>query len=84
MLRLQEWFGAGPGVQTVAMVVQALLLGAAMTRWVERPAHRAVMRFFDAHGRRPPTTMSTPRPAPGPTPASVYTHGDLVGASSGP
>jgi peptidoglycan/LPS O-acetylase OafA/YrhL len=84
MLRLQEWFGAGPGVQTVAMVVQALLLGAAMTRWVERPAHRAMMRFFDAHGRRPPTTMSTPRPAPGPTPASVYTHGDLVGASSGP
>ena len=52
MLRLQEWFGAGPGVQTVAMLVQALLLGAAMTRWVERPAHRALMRAFDAH-RRP-------------------------------
>lgn len=49
MLRLQEWFGAGPGIQTAAMLVQAAVLGAAMTRWVERPAHRALVRAFDRH-----------------------------------
>ena len=72
MLRLQEWFGAGPGIQTVAMVVQALLLGAAMTRWVERPAHRALLRAFDDHRRPPDIVPSAPR-QPG---------GELVGASA--
>ncbi|NMO92748.1 acyltransferase [Actinomycetospora sp. TBRC 11914] len=74
MLRLQEWFGAGPGVQTVAMVVQAVLLGAAMTRWVERPAHRALMRAFDTRRRPRRTTLSVPEPAPAPR--------ELVGASA--
>src|SRR5205085_10038903 len=55
MLRLQEWFGAGPGVQTVAMLAQAVLLGAAMTRWVERPAHRALLRAFDRRTARAST-----------------------------
>ncbi len=72
MFRLQEWFGAGPGVQTVAMLVQALLLGAALTRWVERPAHRALMRAVDTH-RGPPGPIL---PAPVPTPR------ELVGASA--
>ena len=52
MMRLQDWFGAGPGVQTVAMLGQAVLLGAAMTRFVERPAHRLLLRAYDAHRSR--------------------------------
>ena len=60
MLRLQEWFGAGPGLQTVAMLAQAVLLGAAMTRWVERPAHRALLRVYDRRTARTPTEPSLP------------------------
>ncbi len=75
MLRLQEWFGAGPGVQTVAMVVQAVLLGAAMTRWVERPVNRALIRAFDTRRRPRRPTLAQPEPVPA--------HRELVGASSG-
>jgi peptidoglycan/LPS O-acetylase OafA/YrhL len=76
MLRLQEWFAAGPLVQTIAMVLQAVLLGAATTRWVERPAHRALLRVFDTH-RRPPRSTETPLQR-----TTVSAIGDLVGASS--
>jgi peptidoglycan/LPS O-acetylase OafA/YrhL len=51
MLRLQEWFGAGPGVQTAAVLAQAVLLGALMTHAVERPAHRALVRALDRRAR---------------------------------
>ena len=69
MMRLQDWFGAGPGVQTLAMFAQAVLLGALMTHCVERPAHRALLRAFDRHARR---ATHTPFPAnclaePGPS-----------------
>ncbi|MCD2195783.1 acyltransferase [Actinomycetospora endophytica] len=70
MLRLQEWFGAGPTVQTLAMVAQAVLLGAAMTRYVERPAHRVLLRWFDgveraSEGEGPPHRTSDDQPWPG-------------------
>ncbi|HEY2221214.1 acyltransferase [Actinomycetospora sp.] len=71
MLRLQEWFGAGPTVQTLAMLAQAVLLGAAMTRYVERPAHRALLCAFDARTR--------PGPAP---PAPSERLPVLVGAGA--
>lgn len=40
MLWLQDSVGAGPGLQTVAMLTTAVLAGWALTRWVERPLHR--------------------------------------------
>jgi peptidoglycan/LPS O-acetylase OafA/YrhL len=63
MMRLQDWFGAGPGVQTVAMLGQAVLLGWVMTRLVERPAHQALLRAFDAR-RAAAAGTATPRPDP--------------------
>ena len=64
MLRLQEWFGAGPTVQTLAMLCQAVLLGAVMTRFVERPVHRVLMRACDRRHRitRPPSASTSLRP----------------------
>ncbi|MFP5023284.1 acyltransferase family protein [Pseudonocardia phyllosphaerae] len=46
MRRLQE-VGVGPTLQTVAMLVNALVLGWLLTRLVERPAHRVLMRGYD-------------------------------------
>ena len=78
MMRLQDWFGAGPGVQTVAMLGQAVLLGAAMTRFVERPAHRVLLRAFDARRRSaaPGATDAAPSGAP------IHRHRELVGVGT--
>lgn len=51
MRRLQD-LGAGPLEQTAAMFAAGLLLGWLLTRVVERPAHRALMSFYD-HRIRP-------------------------------
>ncbi|WP_433038328.1 acyltransferase family protein [Actinomycetospora sp. CA-053990] len=47
MLRLQEDFGAGPGLQLAAMLLNGVAVGALLTRFVERPAHRALLRTWD-------------------------------------
>ncbi|MQA17303.1 MAG: acyltransferase family protein [Pseudonocardiaceae bacterium] len=47
MRRLQD-LGVGPTLQTAAMLVTAVLLGWALSRIVERPAHRALLRWHDA------------------------------------
>ncbi|WP_346106953.1 acyltransferase [Pseudonocardia alni] len=46
MRRLQD-LGAGPLLQSAAMLATAVLLGWALTRLVERPAHAALMRAWD-------------------------------------
>lgn len=84
MLRLQEWFGAGPGTQTIAMLLQAVLLGAAMTRWVERPGHRALMRAFDTPRHRPRLTRVAADRPPLPASPPARAGAELVGASDGP
>ena len=59
--RLQD-LGAGPGLQTVAMLINGVVLGWMLTRVVERPVHRFLMASFDqmrarssqpAHSREP-------------------------------
>jgi peptidoglycan/LPS O-acetylase OafA/YrhL len=79
MMRLQEWFGAGPGVQTVAMLGQAVVLGAAMTRFVERPAHRLLLRAFDTRRRRAIELDDDALPSAPP----IDRHRELVGAGAG-
>jgi peptidoglycan/LPS O-acetylase OafA/YrhL len=78
MMRLQEWFGAGPGVQTVAMLGQAVVLGAAMTRFVERPAHRLLLRAFDTRRRQAIERDDVAPPAP-----PLDRRRELVGAGAG-
>ncbi len=51
MRRLQD-FGAGPLEQTATMLAAGLLLGWLLTHVIERPAHRALMSFYD-HRARP-------------------------------
>ena len=46
MRRLQD-VGAGPLLQSTAMLAAAVLLGWLLTRLVERPAHGALMRTWD-------------------------------------
>lgn len=53
MRRLQD-VGVGPLLQSTAMLGTAVLLGWAMTRLVERPAHAALMRWWDRAVRRLP------------------------------
>jgi peptidoglycan/LPS O-acetylase OafA/YrhL len=47
MLRLQQDLGAGPTVQTLAMVVTGIVVGVLLTCWIERPAHRALLCWWD-------------------------------------
>ena len=58
MLRLQQDLGAGPTVQTLAMLVNGVLAGVLLTRLVERPAHRALLRAWDRR-REAPLVRST-------------------------
>jgi hypothetical protein len=51
MLRLQQDLRAGPTGQTVAMIVNGVVVGALLTKLVERPAHRALMRMWDRRHR---------------------------------
>ncbi|MEQ3554242.1 acyltransferase [Pseudonocardia nematodicida] len=51
MRRLQD-LGVGPVLQSAAMVTAALLLGWALTRTVEQPAHRALMGWWDRRAER--------------------------------
>lgn len=44
--RLQD-FGAGPLTQTVAMLITGVVLGWLLTRIVEQPVHRIMMRFYE-------------------------------------
>lgn len=46
MRRLQD-LGAGPGLQSTAMLVTAILAGWAMSRIVERPSHRVLLTIYD-------------------------------------
>jgi peptidoglycan/LPS O-acetylase OafA/YrhL len=46
MRRLQN-LGAGPSVQVLGMLTTGILLGWALTVWVERPAYRALTRLRD-------------------------------------
>lgn len=46
MRHLQD-LGAGPVEQSAAMLTAGLLLGWLLTRLIERPAHRALMAFYD-------------------------------------
>jgi peptidoglycan/LPS O-acetylase OafA/YrhL len=46
MRRLQD-LGVGPSLQTCAMVVNAVVLGWLLTRFVERPAHRYLMTVWE-------------------------------------
>src|SRR3954454_9282194 len=64
MLRLQHDLGAGPTVQTLAMVVNGIVVGVLLTRLVERPAHRALMRGWDRRHRAVPRGLLAPRPVP--------------------
>jgi peptidoglycan/LPS O-acetylase OafA/YrhL len=67
MLRLQQDLGAGPTVQTLAMIVNGVVVGALLTRLVERPAHRALMRARDRRHR----TVARARVALPPIPLGV-------------
>lgn len=44
--RLQD-IGAGPGLQTIAMLLNGVLLGWMLTRTIEQPVHRFLMDSFD-------------------------------------
>lgn len=46
MRRLQD-LGIGPTLQSAAMIVTAVVLGWALTKSVERPAHQALLRAYD-------------------------------------
>lgn len=46
MRQLQD-LGAGPVEQSAAMLAGGVLLGWLLTRLIERPAHRALMAFYD-------------------------------------
>ncbi|MBW0104892.1 acyltransferase [Pseudonocardia sp. KRD-291] len=46
MRRLQD-LGIGPTLQSAAMIVTAVILGWALTKAVERPAHQALLRAYD-------------------------------------
>jgi peptidoglycan/LPS O-acetylase OafA/YrhL len=59
MLRLQQDLGADPTVQTLAMLTTGVVVGALLTRLVERPAHRALLQAWDRHRAPAPA-----RPAP--------------------
>jgi peptidoglycan/LPS O-acetylase OafA/YrhL len=67
MFRLQQ-VGVGPTLQTAAMIATAVVLGWALTRLVERPLHRRLMRAWDVgpgrYGRVAPVPASAVRPAP--------------------
>ena len=52
MRRLQD-LGIGPSLQSAAMLVIAVLAGWALTRLVERPAHRALLELYDRFATRP-------------------------------
>lgn len=54
MLHLQQDLGAGPTVQTVAMIVNGVVVGLVLTKLVERPAHGALMRMWDRRHRAVP------------------------------
>jgi peptidoglycan/LPS O-acetylase OafA/YrhL len=74
MLWLQDAFGAGPGPQTVAMLAVGLILGWAITRWVERPAHRLVTTV-DGAG---PAAADTSGVLPGTKPAALTSSSERI------
>lgn len=65
MLHLQQDLGAGPTVQTVAMIVNGVVVGLVLTKLVERPAHGALMRMWDRRYRAVPRRrVLSPCPVP--------------------
>ncbi|MEJ2863365.1 acyltransferase family protein [Actinomycetospora flava] len=65
LMRRLQMIGVGPTLQTVAMLLQAVLVGWLLTRLVERPAHRQLMAAFDRRTVRPvvlPAPVSAPVP----------------------
>lgn len=70
-MRRLQMLGVGPTLQTVAMVLQAVLAGWLLTRLVERPAHRAVMGVYDRLTVRPVALPPAPAAAPAPAPAAA-------------
>jgi peptidoglycan/LPS O-acetylase OafA/YrhL len=65
MLRLQQNLGADPTVQTLAMVVVGIVVGVLLTRRVERPAHDALLRWWDRrHEPRPVHGLAVPSRVP--------------------
>jgi peptidoglycan/LPS O-acetylase OafA/YrhL len=71
MLRLQEAFGLGPGLQTVAMLVNGVVLGGLMARFVERPVRRNLLEAWDRRVAR--RTPVAPRLLPERAPATRST-----------
>ena len=54
---LQDW-GCGPTIQTMAMVITAVMLGWALTKIVERPVHKILMSGYDRLFPARPATAS--------------------------
>jgi peptidoglycan/LPS O-acetylase OafA/YrhL len=47
VMRRAQQFGVGPTLQTVLMILAGVLAGWLLTRVVERPVHRGLMRWWD-------------------------------------
>jgi peptidoglycan/LPS O-acetylase OafA/YrhL len=67
VMRRAQQLGVGPTLQTLLMVLTGVFAGWLLTRWVERPVHRALMRWWDRgparYGRvavEPAVPVSTP------------------------
>jgi peptidoglycan/LPS O-acetylase OafA/YrhL len=60
LMRWMHDLGAGPFLQSTAMITMALFLGWLLTRLIERPAHQGLMNLYDHATAVPQTLFSQP------------------------